>query len=306
MLLFIFACVFEDDPLPVLSDRAVPRPQGGVMASRTVGEDDEGQQPETVETSEGATGTNGAPVVGEVAVEPRPPTAVADLHVSAHPTDPDGNFVNVTYEWAINGTKLLAENGPTLSRDFFHRGDVVTSSIIASDGQASGRASTEITIQNAAPTITTRPEFVSSIDGLQMSARDPDKDPLTWRLEGAPYGMTINPRSGEISFKGAQVDQGGAFTVSVVVEDSGGESATWQFSAEVKGGKTTEQAQLEAKVEALAEGQDKATTPVLGTRPPTFADANQAAVAPPQPSVPAPAPQQAGGQPIFQSANDNP
>ena len=292
MVLFLFACVFADDPLPV-----IPRPQAST--TEPMSEEYEEDMPlETVETSTGATGTNDAPTVGTVTVAPQPPTGLEDLRVSASPTDPNGQFVNVTYEWAVNGTKLLAQNGPTLSREYFRRGDVVTSAITASDGVASATATTQITIQNAAPTITTRPEFVSSIDGMQMSARDPDGDPLTWSLEGAPYGMTINPRSGEIAFKGSQVDQGGAFTVSVVVEDPEGLSATWQFSAEVKGGKTDEQANLEARVEALTEAQAQPTEPVTAA-PPLQAPA-QGLPAPPPPE------KQASGNPIFRSANDNP
>src|SRR5262245_21642346 len=131
MLLFLFSCVIEDDPLPVL-----PRPAAAVAATPEEAETDDGAS-ETVETSEGATAENEAPVVGPVTVDPRPPTAVADLRVSAHPTDPNGQFVNVSYAWAVNGQKLLSENGASLSRDHFKRGDVVTSAIIASDGQAS-------------------------------------------------------------------------------------------------------------------------------------------------------------------------
>ena len=290
MLLFLIGCMFEDDPLPV-----IPRPEGATGAMAT----DDGQVEEmgfeTVESSEGATSTNDAPTVGAVTVQPQPPTALADLRVSASPTDPNGQFPIVTYQWAINGTSLLGENGPTLTRERFHRGDVVTSVITASDGQATSTATTQITIQNASPTITTRPEFVSTIDGLQMSAKDPDGDALTWRLEGAPYGMTINPRSGVIAFKGSQVDQGGAFTVSVVVEDSEGSTATWRFSAEVKGGKTDEQAKLESKVEALSSGQMQAA-PTTSPLPVS------------EPSVPAPPPpeKQASGNPIFSSANDHP
>jgi len=292
MLLFLIGCMFEDDPLPV-----IPRPEGatGDAMSQDAG-DGEGIGFETVESSEGATGTNDAPTIGTVTVEPQPPTALADLRVSASPTDPNGSFPLVTYQWAINGTQVLGESGATLSHQRFHRGDVVTSMIIASDGEASSTATTQITIQNAAPTITTRPEYVSTIDGLQMSAKDPDGDPLTWRLEGAPYGMTINPRSGEIAFKGSQVDQGGAFTVSVVVEDSEGASSTWRFSAEVKGGKTDEQAKLEQKVEALSQGQTQAAAPTTSPLPMSA------------PSVPAPPPpqKQASGNPIFSSANDHP
>ena len=292
MLLFLIGCMFEDDPLPV-----IPRPEGasGGAISQEEG-DGEPMGFETVESSEGATGTNDAPTIGTVTVEPQPPTALADLHVTASPTDPNGQFPLVTYKWAINGTQVLGEGGPTLSHQRFHRGDVVTNIITASDGEASSTATTQITIQNAAPTITTRPEFVSTIDGLQMSAKDPDGDPLTWRLDGAPYGMTINPRSGVIAFKGSQVDQGGAFTVSVLVEDSEGATATWRFSAEVKGGKTEEQAKLEQKVEALSQGQTPGTAPTTSPLPMS------------QPSVPAPPPpeKQASGSPIFSSANDHP
>jgi hypothetical protein len=108
--------------------------------------------------------------------------------------------------------------------------------------------------------------------------------------------MTINPRSGEIAFKGSQVDQGGAFTVNVVVEDSEGATATWRFSAEVKGGKTDEQANLEGKVQALTEAQAQTTQSVPNVLPSS------------QPSLPAPPPpeKQASGNPIFSSANDHP
>jgi hypothetical protein len=291
MLLFLIACVFEDDPLPV-----IPRPEGATAATTPEGVEGEELGFQTVESSEGATETNDAPSVGPVTIAPQPPTALEDLRVSASPTDPDGQFPIVTYEWAVNGTKLLGQGGPTLPRTLFRRGDVVTSTIIASDGQASSTATTPITIQNAAPTITTRPEYVSTIDGLQMSGKDPDGDPLTWRLEGAPYGMTINPRSGEIAFKGSQVDQGGAFTVSVVAEDSEGATASWRFSAEVKGGKTDEQANLEGQVEALTEAQTRGPTPTTSPLPVS------------QPSVPAPPPpeKQASGNAIFSSANDHP
>ena len=291
MLLFLIGCMFQDDPLPV-----IPRPNAAPAGPAAEGDEGEDLGVETVESSEGATGSNAAPTVGTVTVQPQPPTAVADLRVSASPTDPDGSFPLVTYQWAINGTQLLGEGGQTLSHERFHRGDVVTSTIVASDGEAKATATTQITIQNAAPTITTRPEFVSTIDGLQMSAKDPDGDPLTWRLEGAPYGMTINPKSGVIAFKGSQVDQGGAFTVSVVAEDPEGATATWRFSAEVKGGKTDEQAKLEQKVEALSKGQVQTAAPTTSPLPVS------------QPSVPAPPPpaKQASGNPIFSSANDHP
>jgi hypothetical protein len=291
MLLFLIGCMFQDDPLPV-----IPRPDAAPSGPAAEGDEGEDMGLETVESSEGATSSNAAPIIGTVTIQPQPPTALVDLSVSASPTDPDGQFPLVTYKWAINGTELLGEGGQTLSHQRFHRGDVVTSTIVASDGSASSTATTQITIQNAAPTITTRPEFVSAIDGLQMAAKDPDGDPLTWRLEGAPYGMTINPRSGEIAFKGSKVDQGGAFTVSVVVEDPEGASATWRFSAEVKGGKTDEQAKLEQKVEALSKGQIPAAAPTTSPLPASA------------PSVPAPPPpeKQASGSPIFSSANDHP
>ena len=290
MLLFLFACVFADDPLPV-----IPRPQA--TTAEPMSEEYDGDMGfETVESSQGATGSNDAPTVGTVTIAPQPPTALEDLRVSASPSDPNGQFLNVTYEWAVNGTKLLAQNGPSLSREHFGRGDVVTSVITASDGVASSTATTQITIQNAPPTITTRPEFLSAIDGLQMSGRDPDGDPLTWSLEGAPYGMTINPRSGEIAFKGSQVDQGGAFTVSVVAEDPEGLSATWRFSAEVKGGKTDQQAKLESQVQAMVEAQAQPTEPVLAAPP--MQPTAQGLPAPPPPE------KQASGNPIFQSVND--
>jgi hypothetical protein len=203
MLLFLIACVFEDDPLPV-----IPRPDVASAATMSPDDIDEEIGFETVESSEGATATNDAPNVGTVTIEPQPPTAHADLRVSATPTDSDGGFPIVTYEWSVNGTKLLGQGGQTLSHQLFRRGDVVTScdhrlgrrGIL--HGDDADHDPERPADDHDAPRVRVRSRRTPDV------GQGPDGDRLTWRLEGAPYGMTINPRSGEIAFKGSQVDQG--------------------------------------------------------------------------------------------------
>jgi large repetitive protein len=84
--------------------------------------------------------------------------------------------------------------------------------------------------QNRAPTLVA-PNPASLVQGtaasVQLSASDPDADPLTWSANGLPPGMVLSASSGLMS--GTPVTPGG-YSVQVSVNDGRGGSATTSFN----------------------------------------------------------------------------
>ncbi|MCP4491599.1 MAG: hypothetical protein GY820_30470, partial [Gammaproteobacteria bacterium] len=81
---------------------------------------------------------------------------------------------------------------------------------------------------NRAPVLDTA-DPVSTAEGtpvtFQVPAQDPDGDPLTFTLAGAPGGMTIEQETGLISWT-PETGQHGTHSVTVDVSDPGGASDT--------------------------------------------------------------------------------
>jgi hypothetical protein len=126
-------------------------------------------------------------------------------------SDPDGDPVKYAFEWWRNGRSLGApskekeQEQRTLATDGFARGDQVVVGVTPFDAAGPGRffVSEPLVLQNRAPVIT------SSSGGLvrpglfeyAVTATDPDNDPLTYRLETAPPGMTIDAGTGKITWQ---------------------------------------------------------------------------------------------------------
>ena len=58
-------------------------------------------------------------------------------------------------------------------------------------------------------------------------ATDPDGDTLTFALQSAPAGMTIDPRSGELEWRFGR-EAAGTHQVRVTVTDGYAEEPSWQ------------------------------------------------------------------------------
>lgn len=87
-------------------------------------------------------------------------------------------------------------------------------------------------VTNTAPTLNT-PNDQSHTEGdtvaLQLSASDPDDDPLNYSASGLPAGLSLEPTSGLISGTLA-ADAAGSYTVDISVSDGNGGVASTQFS----------------------------------------------------------------------------
>jgi len=148
-----------------------------------------------------------------------------DLVASPDGVDLDGDLIDYSYRWTINGEEVFGNDGPLLSGDLFHKGDLVNLTVIPHDDEAEGKPfhGVEFTIPNAPPRFETTPPaaFESERYSYHPVAADPDGDTVSYRLESAPEGMSIDSRSGEISWEIGS-DQQGEHHIKIEAQDEEG------------------------------------------------------------------------------------
>ena len=136
------------------------------------------------------------------------------------------------YKWTVNGTEL-SHDSPVLPKEMFKRGDKLTLTIVPYDRDGDGTPFVfrNMVIPNAPPRITSTPpqNFEGHVFTYQVTAEDPDKDPIAFSLSAAPPGMTIDSKTGLITW---QVDEksAGEHIIEVVVQDPAGLKAVQKFS----------------------------------------------------------------------------
>ena len=152
---------------------------------------------------------NTPPVVTRVAVEPAVAKPGDVVRAAIDGSDPDGDSVKYLIEWWRNGKSLgkpaRDDEQRTLATDGFTRGDLIVAGVTPYDAAGPGRflLSEPLVLMNRAPVITSSPGGLAK-PGLfeyAVTATDPDNDPLTYKLETAPSGMTIEAGTGRISWQ---------------------------------------------------------------------------------------------------------
>jgi len=169
-----------------------------------------------------------------------PPAEVArgaSVLVSPHAQDADGDPLEFSYQWKVNG-RGVAGSGPKLSTEGLRRGDEIRVVVIASDGdsQSARLESAPVRVGNSPPQIVSSPgsHFEGGVFRYALEARDPDGDRgLRFRLLSGPEGMTVEPVLGEIRWKPRR-GQAGTHGVDVVVEDPSGGAGAQKFEVTVR------------------------------------------------------------------------
>jgi hypothetical protein len=155
-----------------------------------------------------------------------------DIVVEPVAEDVDGDQVDFTYQWLINGDAdpLLTE--ATLPGNRFRKGDRLQVLIVPNDFFMDGPTyqSYVMTVPNAAPRITSEPpREITSLDyRYQVKVSDPDDKQFTYRLAEAPHGMTIDENGGLIRWSLAGVAPGD-YTIAIIVADPDGAEAAQEF-----------------------------------------------------------------------------
>ena len=157
-------------------------------------------------------------------------TAGEDYSYTAEATDPDGDATAWTLLSAPTGMQLT---GSTLSWQPEQEGEY---SIELQVRDSRGGSSTQsfqlqVMVGNRAPEITSTPVTTATVDATysyQLQATDVDGDNLSYSLETAPLGMTVEADT--ISWIPADA---GSYDVTVRVDDGRGGSNTQSYSIEV-------------------------------------------------------------------------
>ncbi len=155
------------------------------------------------------------------------------LYVEAEASDPDGDSVEILYEWTKNGQpagKTRTIEGP------IRRGDRISLKITPIDNNGKGEtAILRREIANMPPMIADdeRHSFDGRVFSQTIRATDPDDDKLTYSLKAGPEGMTINASTGEVSWD-VPADYLGKVSFSIAVTDGKGGIATQTYNVSVR------------------------------------------------------------------------
>lgn len=180
---------------------------------------------------------NAPPTLSKVVLTPDTGVhAGSDIEASPRAVDPEGDVIEFSYRWSVNGSTLPID-GPTLPAQSVERGDVIVLEVVASDGsdETEPLASEAIRVENAPPRITSKVGAIAE-DGVfryAVQVEDPDGDrAFRYRLLKGPEGMAIGFDDGELRWEPPS-DAAGSHPVEIEVEDLFGGRSTQSFALEL-------------------------------------------------------------------------
>lgn len=179
---------------------------------------------------------NREPVVRAIHVQPAQPTRLDTMEVTVNATDPEHEKLTKSFEWSVNGQRVYGPDSPTFALGDYERGDTVSVTVRVRDLLSEVHATSEAyTLVNANPFFKGKPTEMRTIEGTRLEAVDPDGDPVTFRVSGAPPGLTLDSR-GTLHYAGSEAEAGGKYTLKVVAEDNQGGSCTLELPLTLSAG----------------------------------------------------------------------
>jgi len=220
---------------------------------------------------------NSAPTLRRVTITPPRATALDLLQAEADVVDEDGDPIELEHRWLRNGQPLAEVSGPRLEPGVGHRGEVVVVQVRASDGSDPSPwvASAPLTVANAAPAITTQPNYTltgSAQYSYEVAAADPDGDrPLKYELVQGPPGMTVDVVNGRVTWRVPSTAKG-VYPIELRVSDPYGGKTTQTYSLAVGWSEVPANASDAAKPGAKAKPVAK---PAVVERDEDYTDSDQ-------------------------------
>ncbi|HET6465372.1 MAG TPA: putative Ig domain-containing protein [Nitrospiria bacterium] len=181
---------------------------------------------------------NYPPKILSIEILPQKPHLGEELEARAEAFDPEGDPVQLSYTWVVNGQIVTKGSSPRFATADLHKHDRVVVRVVPSDAKSDGveGSSQPVFIANRPPEITSSPSttVAGGIYTYNVKATDADGDPLQFRLSQAPEGMTIEPATGVIQWKVSTEHP--LVDIGVVASDGDGGEAFQQFKLTVGAG----------------------------------------------------------------------
>ncbi len=175
---------------------------------------------------------NSPPVVAHLAIEPESVSPGVRVQARADMSDVDRDLVRVSYRWWKNDALVQEGDEAELNTAGFSRGDTLSVEAVPFDGVQKGKAvrSVPIRMGNISPRIVSAPakSIVNNRYDYQVEATDAESDVITFSLETAPPGMTIDEHKGSVSWQ-ISPDQIGVHKVRILAKDSQGAITFQEF-----------------------------------------------------------------------------
>lgn len=175
---------------------------------------------------------NTAPHITAVTLPPQTVPPGGKLTAEVVASDPDHDRIDLTYRWFRNDVAVKDGEEAYLDTTGLAPRDKVVVEVTARDSQAVGNMlrSDVVVLGNTPPAIVSTPPAPVTPDQYEYAVRatDSDGDPLTYELETAPVGMTIEPGSGQITWMIPPGNRG-VFHVKVLAKDGQGGTAYQEF-----------------------------------------------------------------------------
>jgi hypothetical protein len=181
---------------------------------------------------------NATPQPSAIRITPPEPTAADILDVEVAGEDADGDPVQWSYRWLVDGEVLEGARSPRLAAGALRRGARVAVEVSGTDGIESGdwTKSDELVVGNAAPRFTTQPVYGLASPGryvYEVKAEDADQDqPLRYDLAEGPSGLSIDSVSGVVTWL-LPPDAKGSYPIEIGVSDAHGGRAVQRWALEV-------------------------------------------------------------------------
>jgi len=180
---------------------------------------------------------NSPQVIEEVRIEPKIAYANGDLKAIVRSHNADGDPINLSYKWEKNGIVLSEENTEVFARGRFKRGDTIAVTVTPNDMESMGmpKKSEPVTIANSPPIIISSPpnKTDGNIYTYQVTANDPDNDPVIFTLKTAPKGMEIDKETGLIRWEIQRGDQG-TQSIEIQASDGGGSKCFQRYTLSIE------------------------------------------------------------------------
>lgn len=178
---------------------------------------------------------NTPPHLVSIDIEPTVIYTGVDIKAKPQSVDPDGDDIRYDFQWFVNEQEVF-DNSPVLKGDRLKKGDKIKLVVTPSDGEERGNPfeANVITVSNSPPFFVSIPP--DNFKGMQYtysaSAKDLDGDKITYSLDSAPAGMTIDPTSGMVNWPISKADAG-FHEIEVLASDAEGAKSSQKYTLNI-------------------------------------------------------------------------